>query len=566
MPAPLTFLLTTAGLLSALGGLTGCEDSDSSSEGNSAPTISDISAEGAPILPGGQVTVSVDSERTDGQSLDYDWFPPAGWSGPDSSTSSITLTAPKKQAAQGEVVTYACDEDERCAKAAIEIATRGPAIESFQVDPLPKEAGDTATFTVDAYNRDGRDLTYDYRIGGTLGASNQGEEWEWTAPEMAMGGRYLLEGIVTDSDDLTATASTETKFKSAAVWSTFGGNRQRTGQSQSADAEGAQDTIKWEYSTGDLVWSSPAVGPDGTVYVGSDDDHVYALNPDDGSEKWSFGTGGAVRSSPAIGADGTIYIGSYDNKVYALDPDTGDKEWSFETDNSVLASPAVSADGTVYIGSTDHHLYALDPESGDVEWKVETGDPIFSSPTQGADGTIYVGSDDGHLYALDPEDGQERWRFKTGDDVQSAPAIGPDGTVYFGSNDHNLYALDPEDGTEQWRFATGEGILSSPAVAADGTIYVGSSGGNFYAVDPDTGEEEWRHTTGNTNRSSPAIAADGTIYLGSNTSGLYALDPENRGEKWRVDQIGDVSFSSPAIGPDGTVYIGSWDKSIYAIE
>lgn len=32
--------------------------------------------------------------------------------------------------------------------------------------------------------------------------------------------------------------------------------------------------------------------------------------------KWSYDTGGTVRSSPAIGSDGTIYVGSYDNKVY----------------------------------------------------------------------------------------------------------------------------------------------------------------------------------------------------------------------------------------------------------
>jgi outer membrane protein assembly factor BamB len=29
--------------------------------------------------------------------------------------------------------------------------------------------------------------------------------------------------------------------------------------------------------TGGDVKSSPAIGPDGTLYVGSDDDHVYAI-------------------------------------------------------------------------------------------------------------------------------------------------------------------------------------------------------------------------------------------------------------------------------------------------
>ena len=33
---------------------------------------------------------------------------------------------------------------------------------------------------------------------------------------------------------------------------------------------------------------------------------------------WSFATGDAVKSSPAVGADGTVYVGSLDHKLYAI--------------------------------------------------------------------------------------------------------------------------------------------------------------------------------------------------------------------------------------------------------
>ena len=62
--------------------------------------------------------------------------------------------------------------------------------------------------------------------------------------------------------------------------------------------------------------SSPAIGSDGTVYVGSFDNNLYAVNPD-GTEKWNYTTGGTVRS-PAIGSDGTVYVGSFDNNLYAI--------------------------------------------------------------------------------------------------------------------------------------------------------------------------------------------------------------------------------------------------------
>ena len=48
----------------------------------------------------------------------------------------------------------------------------------------------------------------------------------------------------------------------------------------------------------------------------------------EGTLKWSFETGGPVYSSPAIGADGSIYIVSRDNKLYALNPD-GTLRWSY---------------------------------------------------------------------------------------------------------------------------------------------------------------------------------------------------------------------------------------------
>ena len=39
-------------------------------------------------------------------------------------------------------------------------------------------------------------------------------------------------------------------------------------------------TVLWEFETGDSVHSSPAIGSDGTVYVGSDDKKLYAIKTD----------------------------------------------------------------------------------------------------------------------------------------------------------------------------------------------------------------------------------------------------------------------------------------------
>lgn len=93
------------------------------------------------------------------------------------------------------------------------------------------------------------------------------------------------------------------------------------------------------------------------VYVGSEDDNVYALNATTGAYMWSFMTGSAVYSSPAV-AEGTVFIGSTDDNIYALDASTGAYLWSYTTGDAVHSSPAV-ANGVVYVGSVDDNVYAF---------------------------------------------------------------------------------------------------------------------------------------------------------------------------------------------------------------
>jgi len=316
---------------------------------------------------------------------------------------------------------------------------------------------------------------------------------------------------------------------------------------------------RWRFATEYEVFSSPAIGPDGTIYVGSYDHKLYAIDQA-GKEKWHFETEDNVAASPVIGADGTIYVGSWDNRFYAINPKNGKKKWYFEAEDKVVSSAAIGADGTIYVGSHDKKLYAIQPD-GKKKWHFETGDWVASSPTIGADGTIYVGSFDKNLYAIKPN-GKEKWHFETGNAVFSSPAIGADGTIYVGSDDKNLYAINPENGKEKWHFETLDIIQSSPAVGADGTIYVGSYDGRLYAI-KSNGQEKWRFQTGDVVFSSPAIGEDGTIYVGSADKKLYAIRSNGK-EKWHFETAAEIG-SSPAIGPDGAIYVGSLDKSVYAI-
>ena len=82
-----------------------------------------------------------------------------------------------------------------------------------------------------------------------------------------------------------------------------------------------------------------------------------------GTVLWEFKSGGSVSSSPAIGSDGTVYVGSGDKKLYAINGKSGVKLWEFKTGSYVTSSPAIGPDGTVYVGSTDKKLYAIKTDS-----------------------------------------------------------------------------------------------------------------------------------------------------------------------------------------------------------
>ena len=49
---------------------------------------------------------------------------------------------------------------------------------------------------------------------------------------------------------------------------------------QDSKAKATPGIKLWEFETGDFVTSSPAIGSDGTVYVGSHDKKVYAIKTD----------------------------------------------------------------------------------------------------------------------------------------------------------------------------------------------------------------------------------------------------------------------------------------------
>jgi outer membrane protein assembly factor BamB len=322
----------------------------------------------------------------------------------------------------------------------------------------------------------------------------------------------------------------------------------------------------WVYHTGGSILSSPAI-VNNVVYVGSNDDNLYAINASTGALLKSYRTGGYILSSPAV-ANGVLYIGSDDGYLYAfnttsgqiiwkdqiethpifgmasaplvangvvyateydeglifaVNASTGAKIWAIHVPGKMSRSSPALANGILYVGSADDLVYALDAQTGKTIWTFPTKGQVKSSPAV-VNGIVYIGSLDGTLYALDATTGKQVWVYKTGGQVHSSPAVA-NGIVYFGSYDHNIYALDASTGSLIWSYKTGNIIDAASPAVANGVVYAASRDHNVYALNATTGQRLWSFTTGGYIDSSPAIA-NGLLAIGSADGGLYAFSTQ----------------------------------------
>ena len=195
-------------------------------------------------------------------------------------------------------------------------------------------------------------------------------------------------------------------------------------------------------------------------------------------------TGDDIAWAPAVGPDGTIYVSSeqeevpFSSQIQALKVD-GTVAWQIATEKRFLTSPLVDANGRVYVGTEPYvqapmlvgELVAIDPP-GMLAWTFTTGQ-VFATPSLGEDGTVYVASENG-LWAIRP-DGTLRWHASPGTQIRGSPAIGADGTAYLGSVDGSIFAVTAA-GAPLWTSSPArQARCSSPAIGADGTVYAGGA-------------------------------------------------------------------------------------------
>ncbi len=375
-------------------------------------------------------------------------------------------------------------------------------------------------------------------------------------PSSALPGTHTIQATGSISG-LTASAS----FLVQTDWAMFGFNasnrRFNPYENVLSTTNVSSMVLDWSYTTGGGIPSSPAI-VNGVVYVGSQDDNLYAFNATTGAKLWSYSTGGFIQSSSAV-ANGIVYVGSNDGHLYAINASTGATVWNYrDVNGSPLVSSPVVLNNSVYIGFADGNVYAFKAATGVVLWHYTTVGALESSAAV-VNGVVYVGSGI-TLYAINATIGTKLWSYTTGGQINSTPAV-VNGVVYFGSSDNNLYAIKASTGTKLWSYTTSNSIDSSPAVA-NGIVYF-TNNDNAYALNTKTGVLLW-NSTGVSAYSSLTVA-NGIVYSGAYTGvapNVYALNATTGAILWSYT-TGNAIESSPAV-VNGVVYIGSFDNKLYA--
>jgi outer membrane protein assembly factor BamB len=247
---------------------------------------------------------------------------------------------------------------------------------------------------------------------------------------------------------------------------------------------------EWTYPGGGSGSLGAIVGTpvvvDNTIYVGTSDGNLYALDAVYGEKKWEFNTGGKIWTSPVV-EGGVIYISNYEKKLFAVSMDNGSQIWSTELPSSIASSPSVSAD-TIFVGTFDNRLYALDRTNGSVKWDFHGGNWFWSTPVVKGS-TVYAGCLDNRVYAINAGTGEEEWQFVAEAPVVSTPVL-TDGLIAVASEAGDIDVLNSDNGDLVRTIDIGS-TVKAPLLFDGGMVYVHA--GNFcvYAVDVETGQKVW---------------------------------------------------------------------------
>jgi hypothetical protein len=285
--------------------------------------------------------------------------------------------------------------------------------------------------------------------------------------------------------------------------------------------------IAWRRSLGAQVRTTPAIGADGTIYVGTitgagKSGSVVAVSAA-GQQRWSKLVG-RIDAAIAIGG-GRLFVGaetSSTSSLIALDAAGAQvAQCSLDKDADLQAAPALIPDGVVFFASEKRELIAFRPGLSSACEGAQVGGDDIAFP----DGLVTSGAS-----AFFVDDRPSVHRYDLGSSWQPYNQQQWPGTPFSGYRNHGLAF-------------TGDGkLVGAGAMMAGGTVFQASSSGPFKF---DFGFFPPRVAA---SASGPVVTADGVVLVGVPTGIVAVSATATNGA------AGDAVSTTPVLGEGGRLF------------
>jgi outer membrane protein assembly factor BamB len=346
--------------------------------------------------------------------------------------------------------------------------------------------------------------------------------------------------------------------------------------------------IVWTFDPGSSTSSggaSPALGVDGTVYFGTQDGRLLAVDRF-GSLLWTYVAAHPIQAAPLIDVDGNLYFRDSLGNLHSVDAGGQCRYVRRQADSlssGVDSAPSMDADGNLYFGTHSGLLlrlgrapiYAQVGHAPDhrgrsgvqgatqpiLAWSVNTQTATVHPPLVFADGVTLVMGADGLARQFDRR-GKAKGALALGQ-LSHSIVLGNDGCIYNATIDGRVVGRTRLGGILFERKLLDSGALSPLVIAAD-QLHVASSAGRTFQLTTQ-GEVVRELATAPVGDAAPTIGSDGELLLASTTARLQSFDVHGQ-LRFDVSLPASVSKSTPVLAGDGLRYVVTDREQLVAMD
>ena len=211
-------------------------------------------------------------------------------------------------------------------------------------------------------------------------------------------------------------------------------------------------SLVWKAQTSAPIWATPATQNNcGCIYVASMDHYLYEFNIADGTlMQKSPDLGGAIVGTPAIGSDGSIYLGTFNKEMLALNSTDLSIKLRFATEDWVWNGPAIYND-VLYFGDLSDSFYALNSSDLTALWRIQANNAIVDTPVISGENIFFTTESD-MLYIVNTSGNIVNTKA-IGGVFYSSPVIAGNSVLVAPTGFSSpLVALSLDGNTQKWMF------------------------------------------------------------------------------------------------------------------